>query len=327
VIYAPLGFLQDERFPLMAFVYHQVFADESGKFHQDPLIAFCAVTATAERLSSFDQAWRTLLRSYEVEALHMERASRLVEDFGWRMRKGDTVDERTNALLPFADLINKHLEMGVTQAWDVRGFNHLSRAVLKTLGGSNDPYFLAFVRGLAQIADKVGEDDRISIICDDDPHTAWDLYVHYRSLGKADFTIQKKAISLSFANDKHFPALQAADMLAFLTRHEAAEQFNGVTNIWRRLYDRLMTQPEPPYGIMRWFRMFADEDQLVEFAREAQAVAERVIREREEKRNRVRKIRPSNDAASESEPRRDEGKTGRGESREEKAEIRGELKA
>ncbi len=274
----------------MSFVYHQVFADESGKFQQDPLIAFCAVSATADRLVTFENAWHTLLRAYEIESLHMERASRLQEECGWRMRKGQTLDERTDALIPFADLINKHLEMGVTQAWDVRGFNHLSRAVMKTLGGSNDPFLLAFVRGLAHIVDEIGEDDRISIICDDDPYTAWDLYCHYRSLGKADHNIQKKAISLSFANDKHFPGLQAADMLAFLTRHEAAEQFNGIQNAWRRLYDRLTTAPEPPYGIMRWFHMFADEDRLVEFGREAQAETERLNSERKARSNRVRKV-------------------------------------
>lgn len=277
----------------MAFIYHQVFADESGKFEQDPLIAFCAVTATPDHLASFDAAWRTLLRAYEIDSLHMKQASRLREDCGFRMRKEQTLDERTDALIPFADLINKHLEMGVIQAWDVRGFNHLSYKVLQTLGGSNDPYFLAFVRGLAHIADVAGEDARISIICDDDPATAWDLYVHYRSLGKADFNIQRKAISLSFANDKHFPALQAADMLAFLTKHEAAEQFNGVANIWRRLFDRVTTEPRPPYGTMRWFKMFADEDTLVEFAREAREEAERAIREREENKSRVLKVRPS----------------------------------
>jgi len=282
----------------MALIYHQVFCDESGKHHQDPLIAFCAVSATAERLATFDRAWRALLHDYELDSLHMVRASRLVEDAGYRLRKGQTIDERTDALIPFADLINKHLDMGVIQAWDVRGFNHLSQAVLNTLGGSRDPYFLAFVRGLAFITDETGEDDRISIIFDDDPHTAWDCYVHYRSVGKADINIQKKAVAIGFANDKHFPALQAADMVAFLARHEANEQFNSVANTWARLFRRLTTEPQPPYGTMRWRTMFADEDTLVQFAREAQAAAEKANLEREEKRSRARKVPTSNEGGA-----------------------------
>ena len=140
----------------MAFVYHQVFADESGKYESDPLIAFCAVTATAERLGPFDVAWRTLLRAYELDALHMARVSRLIETHGCYLRAGQTVDERSEALFPFVDLIAKHLERGIIQAWDVRGFNHLTSAVMRALGGSKDPYFLAFVRGLTHLSDYLG---------------------------------------------------------------------------------------------------------------------------------------------------------------------------
>jgi hypothetical protein len=273
--YPPLGFLQSlERQPIMAIIYHQLFCDESGKYQSDPLIAFSGVCATGDRLSAFDSAWRVLLRSYEIDSLHMARVSRLVEDHGYRFRKGQTLDERTDALLPFADCINKYLEMGFIQAWDVKGFNHLSITAKRSLGGSNDPYFLSFVLGLTDIVRRINDEDRISIICDDDPYTAWDCYNHYRSVGEVDWEIQKKAISISFANDKHFPALQAADMVAFLTKHEAGEKFNKTPNLWRRLHDRLTTEPEPAYGIMRWFQMYADEPQLVEFANEINAAAE-----------------------------------------------------
>ena len=135
----------------MAIVYYQIFCDESGKYDNDPLIAFSGVCATADHLCSFDSQWRSLLRSYELDSLHMKQASRLAEDVGYRLRRGQTIEERTEALLPFADCINKHLEMGFIQAWDVKGFNHLSLETKKSLGGSNDPYFLAFVRGLAAV--------------------------------------------------------------------------------------------------------------------------------------------------------------------------------
>jgi hypothetical protein len=99
-------------------------------------------------------------------------------------------------------------------------------------------------------------------------------------VGTADGRIQKKAISLTCANDKHFPALQAADMLAFLTRHEANERFYKQPNTWATLFDRLTTEPEPGYGIMRWFRVFAAEEELLKFAIEMQ---QRVEQEKIEK--------------------------------------------
>jgi hypothetical protein len=254
----------------MAFTYHQVFCDESGKHQNDPVIAFCSVVSTEDRLSAFDSDWRSLLRSYEMDYLHMAQASRRAENVGYRMKKEDTIEERTELLIPFADCINKHLEIGLIQAWHVRGFNRLSTAVMKTLGGQRDPYFLAFIRGLTELVHRIGEDDRISIIFDDDRDTAWDCYNHFRAIGEADPEVQKKAVSISFANDRHFPALQAADMVSFLARKEADERFNQVTNIWGSLYGRLTTEPQPQYGIMRWLELYADEENLVKLAREAQ---------------------------------------------------------
>jgi Protein of unknown function (DUF3800) len=325
VIYAPFGFLQNERRPLMAFVYHQVFCDESGKYEQDPLIAFSGVSATANHLAAFDDDWRVLLRSYGLDDLHLARVSRLAEDHGYRFRIGQTIDQRTDLLIPFADCINKHLEVGLIQAWSVQGYNALSFNARRSLGGSADPYFIAFVRGLAAIVDFIGEDDRIQIICDDDINTAWDCYNHYRALGKADPDIPKKAVAISFANDKHFPALQAADMVAFLARQEANEKFYGKLNTWRRLYDRLTMEPSPPYGIMRWFAVYADEAMLVDFANEANALAEKRAAERQEheqrrKAQRISELQPNDGSADESSTRRDKSQVGRRETRKTKAE-------
>ena len=253
----------------MAFVHHHVFCDESGKFHADPLIAFCAVCATGDRLRDFDKEWGALLRSYEIDALHMKHASRLLENVGHRFRKGQTAEERSELLFPFADCINKYLERGVIQAWDVLGFNRLPRLVIESLGGSIDPFFMALIRGLAELTEMFNhEQDRLAIIVDDDPYTAWDSYNHFRSLGRTEPLLQKMALSFTFANDQYFPALQAADMVAFLTRHEANEQFNKVPNIWRQLFDRLVAEPDPSFGMMRWFKMFADEEKLFQLGRD-----------------------------------------------------------
>lgn len=265
----------------MAVIYHQVFCDESGKHQTDPVIAFSGICATQDRLDPFNRAWKSLLASYELPSLHMERISRLVESHGYRFTAGQTFNERTELLLPFADCVNKYLEVGFFQAWSVKGYNFLSEEAKGLLGGSQDPYFLAFVRGLQGVVSHFADDDdRINIIVDDDLTTAWDCYRHYRMVGKADWKIQKKAVSLTFANDKHFPALQAADMLAFLTRQEANERFYKQPNTWAMLFDRLTTEPEPGYGVMRWFRVFAADEELLQFAKEMQ---ERVEQQKLEK--------------------------------------------
>jgi hypothetical protein len=246
-------------------MYH-LYCDESGKHQDHPTIAFSGVCATPSRLHFFEDDWRKLLRSYEISSLHMTTASRLREACGPKMPAGQTIDERIEALLPFADCVNQHLEIGLIQAWDVQGYNSLSLEAKKLLGGSHDPYFLAFIRGMAELAERVNEDDRISVICDDDIQTAWNSYLHYRSVGKADWKIQKKMVALTFANDRYFPGLQAADMVAFLARHEAVRKFYGIANSFQKLFDLLTTDPYPTVGVMKWLVMFADERQLVDFA-------------------------------------------------------------
>ena len=54
---------------------------------------------------------------------------------------------------------------------------------------------------------------------------------------------------------------------------------------------KAVVEPKPPYGIMRWHKMFADEETLFEFGRESLEAAERLVRERKEIRdNKVKKL-------------------------------------
>jgi hypothetical protein len=125
------------------------------------------------------------------------------------------------------------------------------------------------------------------------------------------------AVSFTFADDRYFPALQAADLLAFLTKHEANEKFNGVANIWRQLFDRLVTEPIPPCGIMRWFKMFADEETLFQFGQEAYEAAEQELRAKKEKRQqRIPSLQSGNGDNTPRRPKSSEGGNGDGEESE-----------
>jgi hypothetical protein len=308
----------------MAFVYYQIFCDESGKYHNpnDPLIAFAGLCANPDRLRPFDSEWRSLLLSYEIKSLHMKHISRLEEQHGYRFHAYQTIDQRTDLLLPFVDCINKHLEMGFLQAWDVRAYNTITLEAKKLLGGSSDPFYWAFVRGLTEIVDRIGEDDKISIICDDDEETAWNSYLHYREAGKARWEIPKKSVALTFANDTYFPALQAADLVAFLTKHEANEQFFKQPNIWSRLYSRLTTEPEPPYGTMRWWAAYNDKDRIAAVAADLQRRAEQKKLEKQNAKSGVQKIRHNDGRTVEGATQRVKKETGRGKRGKAKAEGR-----
>jgi hypothetical protein len=197
----------------MAILYF--YCDESGKYRKNPVITVSGVGATKTRLDSFFDEWTTLLRSNELgDELHMSRASQLSQACGPKMPSGQSIDERINALIPFADCINRNFEIGLMQAWDVNGYNRLPMEAKRKLGGSHDPYQLAFVRGILGVSHYIGDDGRLSIVADDDDQTAWDTYIHYRAISQALPELATKLAALTFAKSQYFPALQAADMVA-----------------------------------------------------------------------------------------------------------------
>lgn len=120
-------------------ILHAYF-DESGKQNDHPAVTFTGVCVSDSRLSAFDDAWNTLLRQYGIKALHMAKASRLKEMNGPKMPRHQPIHERIEALKPFSDCINTHLEVGVSQAIDVKGFGQLTVQAKKGLGTPDDPY-------------------------------------------------------------------------------------------------------------------------------------------------------------------------------------------
>lgn len=248
----------------MAVIYF--YCDESGKYKKNPSITVTGVGATKPHLESFSSEWEVLLRAYGIgDELHMSRVMDLSQACGPKMPANQTIDERIDALLPFADCINDHLEVGLVQAWDVKGYNNLSLDAKRQLGGSHDPYQLAFIRGVMAIGDYAGDGDMVSITADDDELTAWDTYVHYRAIQKARPELSKKLAALTFAKSQYFKPLQAADMAAFLVRRQAGEEFYSRPNEFKRLLDYLTAGPRAgSHGIMNWYKQFAPEEKLVD---------------------------------------------------------------
>lgn len=238
------------------------FCDESGKYQKNPIVAITGIGAVREHLDSLYSEWRKLLHAYELSELHMSQALTLTGNVGSKFRAGQTLAERQELLFPFADCINKYCEIGLMQAWSVIGYAKLSIEVKKNLGGSHDPYQLAFTRGLMAIADYVG-DDYVSVLVDDNVVTAWDAYMHYREALKATDK-SARFVGISFAKSYHYPPLQAADMAAFLARRAAREQFYGIANDCKLLTDYLFVDQKPPG--MQWYTGFFDEQKMVDLA-------------------------------------------------------------
>jgi hypothetical protein len=171
-----------------------------------------------------------------------------------------TLPERIEALKPFADCINQHLQLGLIQAWDVEGFKALSEEARRRIGSPDDPYYTAFSRGVLELAAYAPETDKISLICDEDKETSPTSIAHYNAVREVEDAVKRKVVSLTFGDDGNFPALQAADLVAYLSRREAANRFFGTTNHFQPLFDYMVSAK--PSASMEWRAMFADKTRL-----------------------------------------------------------------
>jgi len=236
-------------------VFHAYF-DESGKSNDHPIVTFCGVCAPIAKINHFRVDWEGLLRYYGIDELHMARASNPSIALSQKI-PAQTLEERVNALRPFADCINEKLEIALLQAWDVAGFANLSPVAKKSLGDPKDPYYTAFARAMLELDHYVQSDDYLSLVCDDDAETAWECYQHYRAIRNVDESLKKKTISLAFADSKAFPALQAADMISWLARREARHLFYGDAFPMHDFFEYVTTPQK--VGKTQWLKMFADK--------------------------------------------------------------------
>lgn len=218
-------------------IFHTFF-DESGKFKDHKLISFCGFGSKARTLKDFDDDWEYQLRRTGMDALHMVDACRINKPLG-RLIGPQSLADRIDDLKPFADCIRNHLELGVATVFEVEGYKSFTEMAKKALGGSDNPFYTQFLSTMQIVAGYVTTGEPITLMCDEDESTAWWCYKLYSRVKKLDRGIGRKLAAISFANDRHFPALQAADMLSFLCRLQANGQFYGIDYDFHPLFTYL----------------------------------------------------------------------------------------
>lgn len=235
--------------------------DESGKKGDHFVVTFCGVCASRSALIAFERDWEGLLRYHGLldEGFHMVNALRYSRPYGTRIPP-QKPEDRLEALKPFADSINEHLEVGLIQAWEVKKDSPQWSALqdVHNLGRPDNPYYIAFARAMLELLKYVGKDDYISLICDHDSETSIKAYIHWQAICKAYEELKEKTVALTFANDKHFPALQAADFASWLARREAALVFHKKSYKFRALYEYLTTS-KLRRGRCDWSYCFVDK--------------------------------------------------------------------
>src|SRR5271166_1007474 len=171
------GYLDGRRAEFMAFLHS--FFDESGKFKDHKVVAFCGFGASDSQLREFDAQWENQLRRCGMDALHWVDARRCGKRLG-RNIGAQTLKERINDLKPFADCVNDYLGLGVANVFEVTGYTSFAQEAKNLLGGSENPFYVQFLRTVMLLAEFARPEENITMMCDEDEETAWNCYRLYR---------------------------------------------------------------------------------------------------------------------------------------------------
>ncbi len=235
------------------------FFDESGKFQDHQVVAFCGFGASDAQLKEFDKQWENQLLRCGMDALHWVKARRCGKALGDRIGP-QSLQERINDLKPFADCVNDYLGLGAACVFEVTGYASFAQDSKNLLGGSDNPFYVQFLRTVMLLAEFARPGENITMMCDEDEETAWNCYRLYRRVKEIHPKVGRRLAAISFADDVYFPALQAADMLSFLCREQAKLQWFGESYEYRDFF-RYLTDPRGTSNL-RWQVAFKNMDDL-----------------------------------------------------------------
>lgn len=233
-----------------------VYSDESGKFLDTKVISFCGLCASSNGLDRFEERWREALRRTQLSFLTMKDALRAHKQLS-PVVPAQSVRERIEVLKPFAACLAETMELGVAIAVNIEAFRRTAPDIKREIAGSENPNFFAFLNGMLAVAKHGSEEDRISLICDDDQESAENYLRLYRRLKNLPDPPYQRLCSITFADDRVFLALQAADMLASLVRLQSDYEFYGKQCEYEPLFAYLAERNAPKY--IRWAVAFIGE--------------------------------------------------------------------
>jgi len=198
------------------------FFDESGKSHDHNVIVFSGFVGTWGQWESLDAEWQRLLRQNNITALHFKDHKK-----------------RPSLLKKFISIIKSEIEFGISVSVKVEDFRALPSHVQAMVRG--DPFYLAFRTVVLRIMHHMisGAVNTLNFTCDEDEETAIPCYQWYKQIKRQMPEVKSRLISFCVADDKYLSQLQAADLMAALTRCEAEKIMLGRDSEAHQLFEYL----------------------------------------------------------------------------------------
>ncbi len=224
-----------------------LYGDDSGKLHQSDYTSFCGYIAEQSLWNSFSAAWKNCQFRWQVPAIHMARIMAPDrKDDEWKKIKDDWgeswVAKRDAMLREFSGLVRVSGIVCIGAIIDAAHFRKVADSDPDFKKLYRNSIYMAFHSFVMRGIDKTEVIDKhapIGIVIDDDEEFAMEVYKQLNVLrkdldpqlkGRYDEAtrermkrVNERVHSICFVNDVSYPAVQAADMIAFETRRMMTE--------------------------------------------------------------------------------------------------------
>ena len=201
----------------------EAYFDDSGK-EADQSNRFVCIAGYLSFVScweEFNRKWACLLQEHKLPELHMKHWKSIARQNGWTNHHASAV------LNDFVDVIRESDVWGFGAGVDVQQWRALSRERRAQFGSAQE---FAMQRTFRMIVDVMYEHALtvpLNLVFDQDEEFSKPRLTRYYGIRKFDPVVRSRAAIISFADAKLCYSLQAADLLAYLTRARLLDGIDG----------------------------------------------------------------------------------------------------
>jgi len=210
--------------------YFHIYADESGKLSgKSDYTCLCGYVAHVQEWNRVGLEWDACRFRWQVPPLHMSRIMAPdKKDDEWKKKKeewGDLWERKRDGMLEeFATIIQRASIACVGAVIDAVAYRKIKEEP-DCLLHHKDTNVFAFHHLIMRSLEKIETIDRtspVSVVVDDDQQTAMAYYealntlrTHWHQQFKK---VNERLVAICYGRDAAYPGLQAADMIAFVSR-------------------------------------------------------------------------------------------------------------
>jgi hypothetical protein len=224
-----------------------VYLDDSESLNGNGLICLAGYAAYDDSWQEFANEWVCLLNKYnlppETNAKYLHTAEFMAAEGNYSSFKCLGKNGRIEIIKEFILVIRRYIEFGIAVAVDSAAYlDYKKNNKDKDIKDPRQFCLYRVIKLLMTANHLINDGEIVSIVCDEH-HSAMHLYGAFASLRK-DEILRNRLGSITFADDRFFQPLQAADLLACITLKEQKKIQDEWTPTFAEFSEILKTEDE-----------------------------------------------------------------------------------